>query len=181
MIRNKAQFYSLYEKGVFGNKLLSWPNVQAWAESGFKGRVGLRYNGLTGMGFIAYDLEPAQVFGQVDQWLLKGADYNLIRPGESAPDSSILFQGEVQRSTDYLDLFWSPLKTQMRVALKEGQPLSGLPVVMKLRQAMTPASYDDLSILLEEHPGAVVEFGVYDHNLGSRPGRNTLIWEVRNY
>lgn len=43
------------------------------------------------------------------------------------------------------------------------------------------ASYDDLQVLFEEYPDHVVEFTCYDCFYGILKGRNSVIWEVRNY
>jgi len=69
----------------------------------------------------------------------------------------------------------------------EGGPEGGVGVAQKLRSdlllklAMTPASHEDWNLLLERYPGHVLEVSVYDRCLGDTPGRNALVWEVREY
>lgn len=40
---------------------------------------------------------------------------------------------------------------------------------------------DDVEILLELYPDATIELAAYPYTLGKIPGRNTVIWEVRDY
>lgn len=47
--------------------------------------------------------------------------------------------------------------------------------------AADAASYEDVRELLKLYPNHVVEFSCCDRSVGSVPGRNTVIWEVRLY
>jgi hypothetical protein len=70
----------------------------------------------------------------------------------------------------------------MRDALAEAPETStGLASDLLLRSVMTPLSYEDWRLLLDRHPGHVLEVSVYEHCLGDTPGRNALVWEVRRY
>jgi hypothetical protein len=42
-------------------------------------------------------------------------------------------------------------------------------------------SYEEFLMLGELYPGAVIEFTSYEIVLGNLKGRNTVVWEVRNY
>lgn len=50
-----------------------------------------------------------------------------------------------------------------------------------LNRWLTPDSLSDLRELLQLYPDHVVEFTALDSNLGTLPGRNAVIWEVRQY
>ncbi len=50
-----------------------------------------------------------------------------------------------------------------------------------LDRYMDPASRDDVDALLERYPDATIEFTCFTVNVGNIPGRNTMMWEVRNY
>ena len=41
-IRNKREFYLLYDRGLFGNKPLTWNSYEEIVESGWKGNVCIR-------------------------------------------------------------------------------------------------------------------------------------------
>jgi hypothetical protein len=70
----------------------------------------------------------------------------------------------------------------MRDALGiDTQIAQGLRADLLIREAMTPASYDDWQILLERYPGHVFEVSIYDRCLGDCPNRNALVWEIRRY
>jgi hypothetical protein len=68
-------------------------------------------------------------------------------------------QGEVQRDTQYLSLFYSKMKAPMRHALRDADAhASGIIALELLRQYLWPRSYDDLWELLETYDDHVVEF-----------------------
>jgi hypothetical protein len=58
---------------------------------------------------------------------------------------------------------------------------SGTAARMILARHMNANSREDLDILLAEYPGHVVEFSACETCLGDTPGRNCVVWEVRNY
>ncbi len=52
---------------------------------------------------------------------------------------------------------------------------------MLLRKHLNPNTLEDLEILLDKYPDAVVELSATETEFGTVPGRNAIIWEVRNY
>jgi len=52
---------------------------------------------------------------------------------------------------------------------------------MVLRKHLNPNSLDDLSTVLDRWPGHVVELSAVEGCFGTVPGRNGIVWEVRNY
>jgi hypothetical protein len=64
---------------------------------------------------------------------------------------------------------------------KRSEGIFGLRAAIMLRAAMTPSSYEDWRVLLDQYPGHVLEVSVYDRCIGDTPGRNALVWEVRRY
>jgi hypothetical protein len=178
--------YALLRGGRFGNTLRSWPTYEAMMDSGFRGRIGLRYTGRGGSPFTAYDLAQTAAYYLVhDLWVLRlGADLTKIQWCEAAPDQHIVLQGEICECPHVggYALHYSTHKAQMRVALKEApRNHTGPGALLILKQVMDPGSYEDLQALLDDFPEAVIEFSVYRINLGAVPGRNTIFWEVRNY
>ena len=117
----------------------------------------------------------------------KGIRKEDLKFNESAPDDHLLIQGEIIYQPDsrvYPDnylLLYSTEKTQMKFALKNAKTASGLKVRIMLEHLMTESSWEDLLDLMEKYPESVIEFSTYDICLGNLPGRNTIIWEVRDY
>lgn len=180
-IRTKAEMYALYQQGAFGNKLRTWDSLGTMVDDRFIGTVTMRYAGSHGGGWCEYNV-PAGVTGIVAQsWRQQGADLNLIRLNESAPDDQLVMQGEVMDSVGGLYLRYSTEQTKMRVAMEHAQSTSRLSALGLLTAALTPDSLEDIRELLSLYDGAVVEFSAYAHCLGNAVGRNAVIWEVRHY
>ena len=187
-VLSKVQNYTLWQSGAFGNKLRAWRSVRAWRASGFAGKVVLRTL-MEGGGPCAYGLTPDEVERFAAIWIKDGIPADKIMVNESAPDNSMILQGEYLNDIDTVDgtvgwgwFRYSRAKAQMRDALKEASEVSrSLRSDLLLRLAMTPSSYEDWLVLLERYPGHVLEISVYEHCVGDIPGRNALVWEVRRY
>jgi hypothetical protein len=176
-INSKEQFYKIYRSGKLGNKLKTWYSFDDLIKDNFQGTVGIRVSNYLGGGQCFYGVAVKDVPNKLKE-LPSQVKYVL---SESAPDENIIFQGEITNSTDYITLFYSTVKDRMRVALQNAQHAYGVQALNILKRYMTATSYDDLMMLLDEYPNSVVEFGVYQNNLGECPHRNMIIWEVRCY
>jgi hypothetical protein len=182
LVDRKDTFYKLSRYGCFGNQLRVWDTAEEFTSSGYTGDIGLRYVGATGGGVwlgnqISHDCAVAVRDIVCEQEGLDPQDYRFC---EAAPDHLLTIQGEVQRGIWGLDLRYSTLQMNMRNALaKEQHHANGLAALLLLREHLSPASYDDLDILLDWFDGHVVEFAAFSTCVGDTPGRNTLIWEVR--
>jgi hypothetical protein len=95
-----------------------------------------------------------------------------------------IVQGELCRSSNGINFFYSLAHLPMRVALEQsGVHLSGLNAQRTLQwyvQRSDPSGYDWLMSLLDLYPDHVIEFTTYRKPIGTHPAR-TLIWEVRLY
>lgn len=111
----------------------------------------------------------------------QGLDPSRIVINESAPDDRLLLQGECVYEPGGIYLRGSFERTNMRKAMENAWVRTGLEAAELLRQLATPASYDMLRELMDEYQNHVIEFGIYDCLLGTMPGHNTVIWEVRKY
>ena len=182
-ISTKRKSYDLWEGGSFGNKLRTWNSFQEILEAGYVGTLSMRYKGNAGGGFVRYEVPIEEIPAVEEEWIKKGARQELITFNESAPDRFLTIQGEVMIRGGYgYALFYATTPAKMRDALRrEGKQVYGLTAKMLLEGTMTPSSFADLGALLEQHPDSVVEFSTYSICLGDIPGRNTVIWEVRNY
>lgn len=180
-IRNKREMYPLYERGAFGNKLRTWPNVDALLADGYAGTVSLRYSGAGGGGWAAYEVALEDVRATVDGWVSEGADAALVKVNESAPDANLVVQGEVSRTPYGFVFRHCSAKVKMRDAMRLAEHAYDLEARLLLRHYLTPSSYEDVMDLLDIYGGSVVELSAYSHTLGDCRGRNAVIWEVRNY
>jgi hypothetical protein len=177
------EMYPLYQAGAFGNKMLNWSSLAAYFDSGYRDkRVVLRYKGAAGGGWTAYNLTHDEVFPTVETWVQEGANISKIVVSEFVPDELITLQGEVQRSTGYLDLRYSTAQLPMRKALETAQVhTTGICANALLRRFLDPDSFDLLWELLDRYDGAAIEFSSFSQDVGDVPGRNTIFWEVRHY
>ena len=189
-VLNKKENYRLWQSGAFGNKLRAWRTVDEWRESGYDGLVALRtLLSVGGSGPCAYDVSPDQVGRVCDYWRILGVPVASIMVNEMGPRGEIL-QGEyfngitIGENGDTLwgDFFYSTTPKPMRDALRlDGTETYGLRADFLIRNAMTPASYEDWQQLLTDYPDHVLEVSIYDRCLGDLPHRNALVWEVRRY
>lgn len=169
----------LYNKGAFGNKLRTWDSLQALHNSSYKGTVSIRVAGVTGGNPCFYEVPTAEV-----ERVISDNNLNNFYINESAPDDKLLIQGEVMRDVygRGIAIYYSKLKCPMRLALlAKGESANGIRALEILRMYLTPSSFDDLLAILDNYEDSVVEFSAYGKNLGDCRGRNTIIWEVRNY
>lgn len=181
-VNSKADYFRLCEAGIFGNSLRLWGTLDEVKEDGYTGVLSARVRRSTGGGHTRYNIKSIQEAEEVlAQWQAEGVQQKEIYFNESAPDEFLVSQGELMLSTNFYSYFYCNEKLKMRDAMKKGRQMEGLQVKMYLQSIMTPASYHDVQDLLNEFSDSVIELSVYDRCLGSRPGRNTLIWEVRNY
>ena len=86
------------------------------------------------------------------------------------------------RSVGGLKLTYTHIQKPMNQALKEEtKHAKNLRAKIILQETMCGSSFADLEALLELYPTAVIEFSTYGINVGEIPGRNTVIWEVRDF
>lgn len=182
-ITSKSEYIALTQKHVFGNRFREWSSIDALLESDYSGAVSIRYRVADGR-FMKYYVPRADIEATVAGFEALGADRALMWANESAPDDALVIQGELMFSTLGLYLFGSRAKLPMRKALADitqSFHYFGLRTVFALKGALTPSSYSDLMAILELWPDAMIEFSTFANNVGTIPGRNTIVWEVRHY
>lgn len=181
-INTKKKSYELWRKGFFGNRLRIWDSLEELLEDTYNGTVSMRYKGSAGGGFCSYEVPISKIPEIQEEWVKQGANINSITFNESAPDHKLLMQGEVMLDdTTPYELFYSTDRKKMRDALKNGKRAKDLTAKLILEHFLNPSSFSDMQELFERYPNHVIEFSTYSTNLGNIPGRNTIIWEVRNY
>jgi hypothetical protein len=180
MIRTKRQNYKLCHAGAYGNRVRWWDSIEAWAASGYDEPVAMRVALEQGGGPKAFHVPPCNVETIVELWGGLGIRREQIRLSEMADGRRIL-QG--QYVNDFTGEFLHTFETgPMPEALAASHAYSfGLRSKLLLQAHMSPSSYADLEVLLEQYPDHVFEISVWASCLGDTPGRNAIIWEVRRY
>lgn len=180
-ISNKKQFYELYFAGALGNRLRIWRTLNhALVASPKAWRYGLRVSRAGGIfvPLVPYQGLVRETYRLVD----KGYGQHEIIYHEHAPDHRLTLQGEVMEVPGGLYLAYN---TKPGIMHREGMQIAktvrGLAATQILRDFLNISSYSDLQAIFELYPGHVVEFSAYNHCLGCIPGRNAIIWEVRDY
>lgn len=179
-VETKSEFYKLNEAGVFGNRFRTWNTVEEVLQSGFPGPVGIRYKE-PGSPFCHHSIVIRMLKEVVEIWEAQGADINKMSFTEGGPDHLLLVQGELMYTHMGWYFFYSTEKVWMRAALQSGKSAYGLAAIDLIHRTTSLASYEDLRLLFEMFPDAIVEFSTYSKNVGILPRRNTIIWEVRDY
>lgn len=182
-IPDKKTAYDHFLRGGFGNKPQTWNSLEELDGSGYYGEVVLRYKGIGGKDLPQYGihLSIAEAATVAKQWFSQGARPALLAINEAASDHDLTIQGEVMQTIEHYALFWSDEKTTMREAMKNGRQAYGREALALLKRYLSPSSYEDMQELLDMYPSHVIEFSSYRYNVGGCRGRNTFIWEVRNY
>lgn len=180
IIASKREFYRLWRAGVLGNRTGVWDNVEDALASGAR-EIGFREVGKAGGGAWAkVPREDARRTARV--WLNLGRSFVC---DDAVPNSRSTLQGEVCRTIRGLEGYLAvgyPIPP-MRVAFAQGlnKHYGYLETKMLLDRFMDPCSRNDLDDLLELYPDATIEFTCFNVNVGNIPGRNTIMWETRNY
>jgi hypothetical protein len=180
-IKNKTQFYDLYTKGFFGNKPLEWNSQEELKKSNWPGAVCIRGLNIP-RELVKYNITQPELFNTLEDYKAKKIPINKLRFNQSMPDEYLTIQGEVSESYSGFELTYTTIKKPMNLALKEEElKANGLKALNILKQNLFPSSYSDMQVLFEKYPESVIEFSSYKIAVGNIRGRNTIIWEVRNY
>lgn len=182
-IDNKDECYLLYNKGLFGNRALVWNSYDEILKSGWKGNICVRGRKTQIKREQAvYNIGLGEVPETIEKFKKQGISESHLGFNESMPDEHLTIQGEVMRTQLGFSVWYSTIKTQMNPSLKkESLYVNGLKAHMLLKLYMSASSYEDLMVLLDLFPDSAIEFSCYNISVGNISGRNTVIWEVRNY
>ena len=181
-IENKEQMLELLNKGVFGNTVRNW-NSPGEIPDDYTGKVMVRNKKVLGFPVLVKDKnffwsDPDLFFELCHLWEADSLYYT-----EQVPDDKRVIQGELMLNPEYC-LYYSKQPLKLRDALnKDGKHVFGLQALCLLKACLTPSSLEDIQDILENtEMGTVIEFTTLScNNIGWSQGRNTIIWEVRNY
>ncbi len=186
-VDSKLEYYALYERGVFGNKPLTWSSIEEIEQGQWKGKICIRGRKGIARSKARFNLMIDEAKEYTEELKKEGIYPHDLKFNQAMPDEHLIIQGEVMRDVNrltprYIHLTYSTVKEPMNYALaKEELYSDGLNALFLLKGNLYPSSYDDLQELLELFPDSIIEFSAYDISVGNIPNRNTIIWEVRNY
>lgn len=181
-VLSKRDFYRRWHLNEFGNRPGSWNSIEEAEAAGFQGPLfGVRSTKPMWSGFRRGILwrDRRKVWQEyVDQ----GEDPSTLRIGQDVPEDKRTLQGHVYRTHRGLDLEYSLKPGTVRDVMQSGfERAWGVKAKVILETYMCPSSFADLEAIFELYDGHVVEFTCFSVNVGLIPGRNTVIWEVRDY
>jgi hypothetical protein len=180
-ITSKSQFFDLWKKGVLGNRTNVWSDPQEAYDFNAP-EYGFREVGKGGGGYWER-VERGFFWKTVWEWTYLNKRRFVIDDG--VPSSRSVLQGEICRTflglESYLAVGYGIPPMRISMALGMHKHRGYLETKILLEKYMDPSSRDDLDMLLELYPEATVEFATFDVNVGNIPGRNTILWETRNY
>lgn len=177
-IRSKAEFYELWKAGALGNRTKLTTSLEE-AQSWHSAEIGFREVGKAGGGAWT---KTAWINAPVihADWVKRGRRFIM---DDSVPNDKQTILGEIGRGLTGLYGVIGTTPLPMRPAAKQGLllPRTGATILALLDRFMDPSSRDDVYQLLDLYPDATIEFSCFTVDVGNIPGRNTMIWEVRNY
>lgn len=180
VIRNKQQMYSMLLAGRFGNFVRAWDTLPEVLASGYRGLVSLRSRERSNpvrLYHVPIEELPATVTKLPPEHQRAGFVFS-----ESPPDHKRTLQGELCRDESGYYLHYSFSPEPMRTALaQDGRHARGLTAKSLLETYLEPSDYDALQELLDDYPGAVIEFSAFTVPVGVIPHRKMVVWEVRHY
>jgi hypothetical protein len=184
-----------FAAGLLGNSIRQWPSLDAIKADGYTGRVVIRST-RPGWSRCRYALSIPEAEEYFASCVVMGdqpTDIYFNEYLECQPLSTTI-QGEVYRGVEGLVLHYSTDQVLMRDVISRGitrlSAAYGLTAKLLLQQYLDPSSYDAVMDLLDTHTDAenhgyptshVIEFTTFDRYIGTLPGRNTIIWELRRY
>lgn len=183
-ITSKSAMYPLLAAGAFGNTIPQYFGVAAWRASGDADRYptwGVRT--LTPGGPCRLYCPAAEVEATVREYEAAGHGVNVSLMIDSVVD--VTLYADVYDSERGLAVYCveNPGKgASWRVAMPQrGVQYYGLEARRVLARHLNPSSLADLWAVIEHYPGHVVELSACSRCVGTVPGRNGVIWEVRQY
>jgi len=188
-VSNKNDFYMKYISGFLGNRALAWSSYDELLKSGYKGDVCIRGKKNMTRSDVPYNVPFERVLDVIDKLSKQGFSVGDLTFNQAMNDKQhLVLQGEVLRGAGGLHLHGTYVQEKMNLALRESCfDVSGLIALQILRQSLWESSMNDLEVLLDYYSGvdgrfsSVVEFSAYDVAVGDVPGRNMVVWEVRDY
>jgi hypothetical protein len=178
-IRNREEYFDLWERDALGNHLRIWNTVEAIPDN-IKAVMVREVNRRGGGGLVN---------------VMKTATLRKRRPSqrvvynELAPDELATMQAYIRKEDGivYLEAKLTPRKKlptrpeRMRQAIRRAKRYEGLQALHIVRNHVSPRDYEDIVELLDAYPGHVLEFTAYACGVGWAKHSNVIFWELRGY
>ena len=174
----KRHSVELYGKGFFGNRGVTWMDVDEYLAGNFEGLVLVR--SLQGAGTCLHNLAKDEVRKYVKG--MNEIQKSHVWINAAFPADRAIVQGELmQHNGLYFYCSFENGKHMRQALAGETCVVRGLKCRNLIEGVMTNSSFMDLEELLELFPKSVIEISVYEVHVGENPHRNTMFWEVREY
>jgi hypothetical protein len=181
-IKYKGEFYELFNKGFFGNKVDTANSYEEIIKKAWKGTVSIRSSGSGTARALVYNFPIKNIPEEIEKRNKLGFDISKLSFSLTPPDDKLRIQGEIIRTERGIFVLYSTVKKPMNLSLKDKEKIAdGLEALKLLEENLFPVSLEDIYELLDLFPNDVIEFSSYDVCVGNLPHRNTIIWEVRGY
>ncbi len=179
LIKDKATFKRLSALGVLGNRFRMFKTVEAALAS----RLPMFY--ISG---------PVAAWPHMVPWCLREKLWSTVRAIEKKGSSRVgmqfvevyriprMINAELARGITGVVLRWATSsKLDLRTDLTQnGAHAFGLTALQILKQRVPPDDLEMLFDLMDDWPGAIIEFSTYYRSVGIYQ-RPTVVWEVRHY
>lgn len=184
LITTKRRMYELLAAGAFGNTLPQYFAVADWIKSPDAQRYavwGVRT--LTPGGPCRLNCPRDEVAATAAAYTSQGHGINISCMIDRV--LTVTLWADVYDSPSGLLVYGiecPPKGGSWRALMpSQGRQVEGVAAAMLLRHHLNASSLADLEALRDRYPGHVYELSACDRNFGTVPGRNGVIWEVRQY
>lgn len=183
--KDKHEAIDLFKRGRFGNKIATYGTVKDALKDN-DDHYAIRYLGKPGVqGPAVFRIQRSALKFEWDRLIEAGWEENRLYVNGAFEDEFVCLQGELMLNHQDGWIFHGndqPLQN-MRQALKTPKTWKGLTARELLRSKLHPSSWEDLNLVIDEWPDAIIELVVTRTPCGdlAYTGRNMIIWEVRGY
>ncbi|HYE77968.1 MAG TPA: hypothetical protein VEI97_08285 [bacterium] len=183
-VTNKKQMYALLARGAFGNTVPQFFDVDTWEESPEYLRYptwGVRTLLPGGPCRLHCPRDEVRATAERPEYAAAGINISLMVDAAC----TVTLWAEVYDSDAGLVVYGvehPPKGGSWRALMPAvGRHWHGTAARLLLARHLNPNSLDDLEALRVLWPGHVYELSACDTEIGTHPGRNAVVWEVRNY
>ncbi len=193
MISTKAEYLSLSNRGLAGNRLRSWTTLAELELERYPPRTITIRSKKKDSPFFVPSLLTQNVGLVILQLLARGAAQRDMyfqelphAPGcglQGCDGCGRLMNGEVMRDeAEYLNLIYgtSPQLNLRHDLERYGKTVTGVQAAITIQSVAGQVCYDALQELWDNHPTSIIEFTAFRMPVGVE-GRPWVIWEVRDY
>jgi len=183
--------YQEIVRGSFGNTLPRWIGPRDWTawdfyteKPGAPTLWGVQHTTIAGFPGTKLNVPTAQVLDTIIDGGF-GDNYCLSPMIAALPGLGVRWEGDVTHHHETGAVYCSgtanPPIGSWRTHMKAPRLWEGSAALLLLRTVLNENSFDDLMTLLDDYPDHVVELSATDKCYGTHPGRNAIIFEVRDY